>query len=69
MLDDLLSNNKYSITGVCQNTSTDISNKFTNQALAMVPMVKPNSDFQNLSNLTFKVTQVESSTTVHTVDF
>ena len=31
------------------------------------PMVKPDSDFQNLSNITFKVNQVESSTTVHTV--
>ena len=34
MLYDLLSNSKYGITGVCQNTSTDISNQFTNQALA-----------------------------------
>ena len=30
-------------------------------------MVKPDSDFQNLSNIAFEVNQVESSTTVHTV--
>ena len=36
MLYDLRSNYKYGITGVCQNTSTENSNKFTNQALVMV---------------------------------
>ena len=36
MLYDLLSNYKYGITGACQNIRTDISNQFTNQALAMV---------------------------------
>ena len=32
------------------------------------PMVKPDSDFENLSNITFKVNQMQSSTTVHTWD-
>ena len=70
MLYDLLRNSKYGITGVCQNTSTDISNQFNSltKLSLQFPMIKPYSDFENLSNITFKVNQLKSSTTAHTLD-